>query len=229
MKKTNVNKTCLVSVFALCLAASAYAQAAQEPSGAPPSAGPDPGLVGNSYSEASLGYQKQEFLPYALRDYGFVTNGSALKEGAWGLDGNLAFDYLYGEAVGVYDHVDNAEAGLTNFIVQSWGRPFITTDAGYAWERAGDVSRRSFAYTLTGGVEFEVLRNLALAPYVDYEAEPHLYNHEVPVASLPDHLTTYGVKAMVRLADKWRASVGLDVDQYSGSDLGYRAGISYAF
>ncbi len=218
-----------MSVFAFGLAASAYAQSAPGASDAPPSADPGPGLVGSSYSGVSYGYQEQEGAPYALHDCEFVANGSALRTGDWGLDGNLTYDYLFGEANGLFDHVNNTEVGLTNFVTRSWGRPFATTDAGYAWERDGDVSRRSFAYNLTGGVEFDVLRCFALAPYVDYQAEPHLYNHEIPTASLPDHVTYYGVMATLPLAGKWKASLGLDTDQYSRDDVGYRAGVSYAF
>jgi hypothetical protein len=93
----------------------------------------------------------------------------------------------------------------------------------------GGVSRKGLAYSLTGGVEFQVLKNLELSPFVEYQAEPHLYNHGAPEASMPDHVFDYGVKATYRLTKEWKASLTADLDQHSGRDWGLRAGVSYNF
>jgi hypothetical protein len=232
MKKINTTQTSLVSVLALGLAISASAQSMQNsPANPPDSAAVDsgPGLVGTNYSELSFGYQRQEGSPSDLRDYEFVTNGNVYKNGSVGADANFTFDYVDGAAYGFSDHRDEAQFGLTGFLQETWGKPFITGDAGMAWERAADASRKSFAYTGIGGVEFQVLRNLALTPFIEYQAEPHLYNHGLPWANLEDHLVDYGVKATYSFTQNWNASLSADLDQHSEKDWGLRGGVSYRF
>jgi hypothetical protein len=114
-------------------------------------------------------------------------------------------------------------------MMESWGKPFLTVDAGYAWQRAADVSRKSFAYTGIAGVEFQVLRDLALSPFLEYQAEPHLYSHERPLANFDNHVLDYGVKATFRINRAWNASLTADLDQHSERDWGLRAGASYHF
>jgi hypothetical protein len=232
MKKTTIKQTSLLSALVFGLAVSASAQSVQNSAGAQPdpaAADPGPGLIGINYSELSFGYQREEAMPRDLRDYEFVTNENLFKSATLGVDGNLTYDYLNGGGDGFIDHRDEAQLGLTGFLMETWGKPFVTADAGMAWQDAGGVARKSFAYSLTGGVEFQVLRNLALTPFLEYEAEPHLYNHELPAANFPDHLVDYGVKATYRLTRQWSASLGADLDQYSGRDWGLRGGVSYRF
>jgi opacity protein-like surface antigen len=232
MKKINVKQTSLVSVLALGLAISASAQSVQQSPAAPPdpaAVDPGPGLVGTNYAELSFAYQKQEGSPSDVRDYEFVSNGNVFRDGAMGADVNFTYDYLDGAASGYSDHREEAQLGFTGFLLETWGKPFLTGDAGMAWERAADASRKSFAYTGAGGIEFQVLRNLALAPFVEYQAEPHLYNHGLPWANFPDHLLDYGVKATYRITSSWNASLTADLDQHSGRDWGLRGGVSYRF
>ncbi len=204
---------------------SAWAQTVQQQA----AVDPGPGLVGTTYSEVEAGYQKQQGNPSHVRDLGFAYNQAIQKSGDWGLDANFSYAYLTGNAYGTRDYRNDAEVGLTAFMMQPWGKPFVTADGGYAWQNAGDVSRKGFIYTLTGGVEFQVLRDLALTPFMEYQAEPKFYNHERPVANFPDYGWDYGVKATYRFTREWSASVTLDLDQYSGSDLGVRAGVEYKF
>jgi hypothetical protein len=232
MKKTTLIQTSLASVLALGMAISASAQTMQAPAAGTPE--PDttpvaygPGLVGTNYSELSFGYQRQEGSPSDLRDYEFVSNGNVYRNGTVGADANFTYDYLDGSANGFSDHRDEAQLGMTGYLQETWGKPFITADAGMAWERAADVSRKSFAYTGIGGVEFQVLRNLALTPFIEYQAEPHLYDHGVPLANLEDHLVDYGVKATYRFTQAWNASLTADLDQHSEKDWGLRGGVSY--
>ncbi len=232
MKKINIIQTSVASALALGLAISASAQTMQAPVAgtSDPSATPvatGPGLVGANYSQLSYGYQKQEGSPSDLRDYEFLSNGNVFNNGSMGADANFTYDYVDGAAYGFSDHRDEAQLGLTGFLEETWGRPFITGDAGMAWQRAGDVSRKSFAYSGIGGVEFQVLSSLALTPFVEYQAEPHLYNHELPVANFEDHLVDYGVKATYDLTQAWNASVTADLDQHSEKDWGLRGGVGY--
>ncbi len=238
MKKTKIIQTSLLTVLALGLVLSASAQEGQNttitpsPSNAPagPMAiDPGPGLVGANYSELSFGYQKQEGTPSFLRDYEFISNGNIYRQSVWGADANFTYDYLDGSADGFNDRREEAQLGLTGFMMGSWGKPFLTADAGYAWQRAADVSRKSFAYTGIAGVEFQVLRDLALSPFLEYQAEPHLYNHEAPFANLESHVFEYGVKATYRLSRAWNASLSADLDQHSDRDWGLREGVSYHF
>jgi opacity protein-like surface antigen len=234
MKKITIIQTSLASVLALGMAISASAQAMRAPAAGTPE--PDatqvaagPGLVGTNYSELSFGYQRQEGSPSDLRDYELLSNGNVYRNSTVGADANFTYDYLDGSANGYSDHRDEAQLGMTGFLQETWGKPFITADAGMAWERAADVSRKSFAYTGIGGVEFQVLGNLALTPFIEYQAEPHLYNHGLPFANFPDHLLDYGVKATYRINQSWNASATADLDQHSASDWGLRGGLSYRF
>jgi hypothetical protein len=236
MKKNNLIQTSLVTMLALGLAISASAQAEQtSPATMPDTAttadtvSPGPGLVGTNYAELSFGYQKQEGSPSDLRDYEFLSNANVFKDGQLGADVNFTYDYLDGAADGYSDHREEAQLGFTGFLMETWGKPFLTADAGMAWERAEDASRKGFAYSGIGGVEFQVLRRLALSPFVEYQAEPHLYNHGLPDANLPDHLVDYGVKATYAINQSWNASVTPDLDQYSASDWGLRGALSYHF
>jgi hypothetical protein len=229
MKKTNIKKTCLAAAMAFGLAMSAGAQSVQSAPSDSVAADPGPGLVGNNYAELSYGYQKQEGAPSILHDYGFVSNANVFKNGSVGADANFTYDLLQGSAFGFDDHRQEAELGLTGFLMETWGKPFLTADAGMAWERAADASRKGFAYSGTGGVEFELTRNLALAPFVEYQADPHLYNHGLPWANFDDHLLDYGVKATLRITEQWHASVTADLDQHSDKDWGLKGGVSYRF
>jgi opacity protein-like surface antigen len=229
MKKINMKQTSLLSVLALGLALSASAQEAQTTPPQTLAVDPGPGLVGTNYAELSFGYDKQGGAPSILRDYELVSNGNVYRQGMWGADANFTYDYVDGSAYGFDDRLNEAQLGMTGFMMQSWGKPFVTADAGMAWERADDVSRKSWAYTGIGGIEFQVLRNLALSPFIEYQAEPHLYNHDLPFASYDDHLFDYGVKATYRFSRNWNASLTASLDQHSERDWGLRGGVSYHF
>jgi opacity protein-like surface antigen len=235
MKKTNIKQTCMLTALALGLTLSASAQSMQNTSsasGTPPEqtpSAPGPGLIGTNYVELSYGYQKQQNEPSGLRNIELVSNGAVLKQDNWGLDGNFTYDHYYGDANDFSDRRDEIEMGPTAFLTEFWGKPFVTADAGFAWQHAAGVSRKSYAYTVTGGVEFQVANNLVLTPYIEYQGEPHLANHELPIADLPNFVLSYGVKATYRFTRNWSASVGIDQDDHSGRDFGFRGGVSYHF
>jgi hypothetical protein len=228
MNKNTIKQTLILSGLALGAALSASAQSASSAAPNLTAADPGPGLLGSNYSELSFGYQRQD-APRDLRDYEFVSNASIYKEASLGLDGNFTYDYIDGGDFGFIDHRNEAQLGLTGFLMQPWGKPFLSADAGMAWQDAANVSRKGLAYSIEGGVEFQVLKDLALSPYIEYQAEPGLYNHGLPAADFPDHLVDFGVKATYRITREWSAVLGADLDQRSGRDWGLSAGISYRY
>jgi hypothetical protein len=229
MNLQNLRKTYILSVLALGAALSASTQTETTESAAPLVSAPGPGLVGTNYSELSFGYQNQGGSPGELRDYEFLSNAAVYREGIWGGDANFQYDHLNGGGDGYSNRRDRGMFGLTGYMNQTWGKPFVTADAGYAWQRAGNISERSFAYELQAGVEFRVLPAVSVSPFLEYDAEPRLHNLVPAVANFPDHVVDYGVKATYRLTREWSLSATALMDQYSGRDFGVRAGVDYRF
>jgi hypothetical protein len=230
MNLSNLKKTCFVSVLALGAALSASAQQTSAMATEPPIVTDQgPGLIGSNYAELSFGYQNLGGSPGELHDYEFISNSAVYREGIWGGDVNFQYDHLNGGGDGYSNRRDRAMFGLTGYLTQSWGRPFLTADAGYAWQRAGDISQKSFAYSFTTGVQFQVLPALSVSPFIEYDAEPHLHNVVPATANFPDHVIDYGVKATYRLTRQWSVSAAAFQDQYSGRDFGLRAGVDYRF
>jgi len=212
------------------VAISASAQAQPAAGGAPPTAtGQNYGLIGATYSEVDLGYLRQDDAPKVSHDYDFIYNQAFLRTAGGGLDGNLTYDFLTGSALGLHDYRNELQAGVTAYLSPSWGKPFVTADAGQAWERVAGMDSKSLVYTFTGGVEFQVAPAVVLTPFVEYQAEPWLDNHAPALGNLPTHDWDYGVKATYRFTPQWGASLGVAMDQYNRNDLGYRAGLSYHF
>jgi hypothetical protein len=230
-----IGRTHLLAALALGLAVSASAQSLQSPSSPPAPAASAPlqsasGLLGGTYGQFQLGYEKEDGgIPGVLHDYDFLYNQALFKSGDLGTDINLNYDYLTGHAFGAHDYRNEATAGFTEYLLQAWGDPFVTGNFGEAWQRADNVGRKSFAYSFTGGVEFPIVKDLALTPFVEYQAEPQLYNHELPYAFMPDHDWYTGVKATYRLTPQWSVSVTADMDQYSSQDLGFFGGLTMHF
>jgi hypothetical protein len=234
-------KTTHLVALALALPFAALAQSTTDSSGTPasmsasqpavaaPQAAPSYGLLGDAYSGLNFGYLKNSGSPGEYRDYGFVSNTNLEKEDGWGIDGNFNYDYTTGDALGFHDYRNEFEFGATGFLADSWGRPFLGVGAGWAWERAGGDKRSSFAYSSEAGIEFQVLRRLVLTPYLKYQAEPRLHNNAAPIANFPNRVWNFGLMATYRLTPRLSATVGLDVDQYSERDVGYRAGLAYHF
>jgi hypothetical protein len=241
MNKHNPIKTAQFIALALVLPFAAAAQSnadtpgasANLPSSQPvtptPEAAPTYGLLGESYSGVDFGYLKNSGSPGEYRDYGFASNTNFQREDDWGLDGGFNYDYTTGDGNGFHDYRNEFEFGGTGFLSDSWGRPFVGLGAGWAWQHAGGISHGSFAYSARAGVEFQVLRRLVLTPYIEYQAEPRLHNNLAPMVDFPNRLWNFGVMATYRLTDRFSATVGFDVNQYSARDLGYRAGLAYHF
>lgn len=226
MKKTTTEKTLIAAALALGLAVSASAQQAQS---APPAQDAGSGLIGTSYSEFSVGYQKQEAMPDVLHDYNLFVNGALLKEGSMGLDANFSYDYASASALGFHDYRNDFLVGATGYLAESWGKPFITADAGLVTQQTAGTTSNALGYTFTGGVEVPIVHDLFLTPFVSYIGDPHLQDHDPVNALLPNYTWYYGIKATYRISREWSASLSAQLDQHSSNDFGFRAGVSYNF
>jgi len=227
--KTTTEKTLILAALALGLALPASAQTAQPAASDPAPASASSGLVGNSYTEFSLGYDKQSTTPGLLHDYNLLYNESVSRSDVFGVDGSFSYDYLSGGAVGRHDYRNEILFGATGYATESWGKPFVTAQAGWATQQTADLTSNSLAYALTAGVEVPVYRSLFLTPFLTYEAEPHLRDHSPATAELPNYAMSYGVKATYRIDREWSASLGAQMQDRSSRDLGLRAGLSYHF
>jgi hypothetical protein len=240
MKINTIKKIAYTAALSAALPLATLAQTTADsqgnPTGAvvateatPASIVPSYGLLGDAYSEVDFGYLKNSGSPETLHDYGFVSNANMERQDDWGIDGDFKYDYMTGGALGFHDYRNVAQFGVTGFLTQSWGRPFLSADAGWAWQRAAGSARNSFEYMPSAGVELQVLRRLVVTPDIQYQAEPRLRNDLSSVADFPNHLWEYGVKTTYRFTSELSASVGLDLDQYSEKDLGYGAGLTYHY
>jgi hypothetical protein len=232
MKKTKIESTIRLAAFAAALTVSAWAQSGPVGSGNPASPhdqDPSYGQLGDSYFEFDAGYQSNASSPGALHDYGIVSNTNLEKGNDWGIDGNFNYDYLTGGAYGFHDYRNEPQFGVTTYLSQFWGRPFVNGDFGWAWERDGGESHNSYAYTGMAGIEFQVLKPFVLTPFVEYQAEPNMHIDSPSAGDLPNHLWDTGVKGTYRLTQQLSASLGVDLDQYKASDWGYKAGVAFHF
>lgn len=211
----------------LALSASAQSPASSPPDTATSSI--DGGLVGNNYSEFSFGYLKQDAMPGVLHDYDLLVNQAVAKEGIFGFDGNLSYEYLTGGALGYHDYRNTLMLGATVYTQQGWGKAFLTADAGWANQQTSDITANSLAYAFTAGVEVPVVHRLTLTPFIEYQGEPHLQDHNTAFASLPNYVWDYGIKATYAITREWSASLTAQLDQRSSSDLGLKAGFSYRY
>lgn len=227
--KTNVEKTLLAAALALGLATVAPAQQAQPAQPAAPGAFSPSGLIGTNYAEFGAGYQKQDATPGVLHDYGLLLNQSVTKEGSFGFDGNFAYDYLTAGAAGHHDYRNSVMMGATGYLVERWGKPFITADAGLVTQQTAGSTSNALGYNLTGGVEVPVTDAFFVTPFATYDGDPHLQDHAPAVATLPNYIWYYGAKATYRLTRQWSASVTAQIDQHNVDDLGLRAAIDCRF
>jgi hypothetical protein len=231
MKLTKHSIASILSALALGAAAPAFAQEAVTSTTPSQAAAVDPGAgqIGTSYSELSFGYQKIDGVPKDFRDYELLTNGAVYREGQLGFDANFRYDYLTADTADTSNRRSTALFGGTGYLLETWGKPFVTADVGYAWQEAANYSRRSVAFAFDTGVEFQVLKTLALTPYLEYVDAPLLYNRGLPAINFPNHLFTYGVKATAKITKEWSGSLGADLDSHSSNDFGLKASVSYRF
>lgn len=199
------------AIFALGLTVSAFAQSVAS---APAPTSGNQGLLGTTYAGGEFGYTHHiESSPNVLRRYGFVYN-QPLPEG---VDFNFNYDYLTGSAAGSRAYAQTVAIGLTGYIPQSWGKPFLNGDVGWIFQKANGFKDDSFVYKLKAGVEFQVLPPLVLIPYVAYTEAPHL----------GDRGWTYGAKGVYRLNRQWSTALGAEIDE--AHNLEYTVGVNFHY
>jgi hypothetical protein len=229
MKKTKIETTIRMAILAAAVSARAWAQPAAGAPTAPLDQQPSYGLLGDTYFEFDAGYQSNASAHGVLHDYGITSNANIEKGTGWGIDGNFNYDYLTGSAYGFHDYRNTPEFGVTTYLAESWGRPFVNGNFGWAWERDGGQSQNSYAYAGVAGVEFQVLKAFVLTPFIEYQAEPNIHINSAYPGDLPNHLWDTGLKGTYRFTQQLSASLTVDVDQHKASDLGYKLGVAYHF
>jgi len=129
---------------------------------------------------------------------------------------------------GTRPRTDQLLAGLTaDQPVNSWFKPFLSGQAGIAFERdaelfssSGILSERNssdnFDYVLAAGAEFQVLRALVITPFASYQ-EIHQFSHD----------WEYGAKVSYRIVPRVSVSLTPEIDQHH--NLGYLAGVNFHF
>ena len=211
--KTSSLKFLFISGAALLgLAATATAQRTDGTTQRP--AGVGVGLIGATYVGTEFGYTHQvDGGPGVVRNYGFVYN-QPLPEG---LDFNFNYDYATASEAGISAKEQKLSVGLTGYRTLGWGKVFLQGNTGWAWAKAAGVRENGFAYSLKTGVQFQLMSQLVLTPYVSYEAAPRLHTHE----------WNYGVLTNYRFTKEWSATLGAKIDE--NHNVNYAAGVNFHF
>ena len=218
-------KHLLVATAALGLIGPASAQQAPEPAtpistsltaaGASTMQDDRYGLLGEDYTGVRFGYVHHTAAPpRALHRYGFVSNRPL----APGLDTAFNYDYRTGGANGNDYWWHDTGITVAGYLA-SLGevKPFLAGNAGWQWRNLGGVRSNGFAYTAGTGAEIRLARQLAVAPYVDYQEVPH-FN---------EHAWTYGANGTYRFARDWSGLLGAELDEHH--NLGYTLGMNRHF
>jgi hypothetical protein len=231
MKKTNVKLLLISGALALSAVASSSAQmAATGPASAAnaPVADTNYGLLGSNYLSLDYGYLRDEQHPYPLvsHDYGAEFNHALTP----GLDLNVNYDYLTGSYQGQSIWRNQATAGLTAYApINSMLKPFVDGAVGWDWQHyadrfftggtsglVGGPRDAQFTSILGAGVEIQVLHQLVISPFGDYQAI-HNYGHD----------WNWGAKATYRLTPQLSVSLIPQVDEHN--NLNYGAAVNYHF
>lgn len=209
MKLYRKNRLFILGLYALGLSSGALAQTTSSTS--PTS---NQGLLGTTYAGAEFGYMHRiEGSPDVMRRYGFVYN-QPLPEG---LDFTFKYDHLTGSEAGSRQYSNGFLLGLTGYVPQTWGKPFLMGDIGWTFGKDAGVKSDSFAYKIKGGVEFQILPALVLTPYIAYEEAPHF----------GEHAWKYGAKAVYRVNRQWSGGLGAEIDE--NHNIEYTVGVNFHY
>ena len=185
------------------------------------------GLLGSTYVGANFGYTHDtDGGPSVLHDYGVTYNQSVFYQEATGIDLTAGYDTLSGSKSGETTHRQAIDLGLTGYLTQPWGKPFVSGVLGWDWQRSNGQGSHSLAYTLSTGVEFQLLKSLVLTPEVSYVGTPRLVTAR-SAGNLPNFDWTYGAAFTYRIERNWSTSLGAYADR--DRSLTYKAGVSYHF
>ena len=217
--KNPIKKSLLLSCMlagGLSLPAGAQPASPFSPSVAPayPANG-NYGLLGTTYAGADFGYtHKVEGSGGIGRRYGFVYN-QPLPEG---VDFNFNYDY-FRNSEGRRDIRAHALAlGLTGYLPQSWGKPFLNGDVGWAWKKTGGGSRdNAFFYKIKVGVELQLAPALVLTPYAYFKEAP----------DFSERAWHYGASSTYRFNPRWSGSLGAEMDEKH--NIEYVLGVKYHY
>lgn len=185
------------------------------------------GLLGSTYVAADFGYTHHtDGGPSVLHDYAVTYHQSVFYQEATGIDATLGYDTLSGSTRGETTHRQAFDLGLTGYLTEPWGKPFITGALGWDWQRSDGQGSHSLAYTLSTGVEFQLAKPLVFTPVLSYSGTPRLVT--APTAgTLPNFEWTYGGAFTYRLTRSWSTSLGATADR--NRDLTYKLGVGYHF
>jgi hypothetical protein len=229
MKQNSKIKLILLSAFALCGAAiSASAQdAMKSPQPTNQSLDSGYGLLGTNYYGADFGYVNHtSSSPSIYHDYDAELNQNVHQQGILGVDATVSYDYLKGTGANdLWTRRQQVALGLTGYVIQPWGKPFVSVGTGWDWDRSGGRYSNSYMYNFATGVEFQILRPLVFTPFVSYEATPRLDTN--PATALNRFEANYGGKFTYRLDHNWGVSLGASADR--DRDLTYKAGVQFHY
>lgn len=228
MKQKKYMKLLLACTVALLATASAVH--AQSPIiNTQPATPNDPvfGQLGSNYAEADVGYlHHTDGPPGIAHDYDLTLNQNVYQQGITGLDAQLGYSYLDANNNSFAAHRQVFDLGAVGYLSQSWGKPFLAADVGWADQRAAGVSTHSYTYDLGAGVEFQLLRQLVISPELTYDATPKLTTPGYALG-LSNYEWNYGAKATYRITKQVSATLGVFADQ--NRDMTYRVGLGFHY
>lgn len=211
MKTNNSLRTIILSFALLGLTLGLRAQDATIP--APTSA--TYGLIGESYTGITFGYTHHvDGPPRALRTFGFIVNRPIEVN----LDGAFKYDYTGSSLLGQHNHAHRiAASAMYYWPNKGSAKPFVDADAGWIFQKFGGVSDNAFTYLVGVGVEFQVLTQLVVTPFVNYQDIP----------AMNSRAWGYGAKATYRLAKEWSTSLRVRLDE--DHNVEYQVGVNRHF
>lgn len=166
------------------------------------------GWIGETYSGLEWGYTRhRESAPSVLHRYGFVSSRPLLE--ADNLDAAFHYNYTRGSTLGANGKQHDFELAFTGYLTRGSVKPYLEGRTGWAWAKAGAVSRNSFAYRAGGGLEMLIGPQFSLTPFINFRETPHFH----------ERAWTGGMKAGIRINRGWSSSVAVEFDDEHNSQF----------
>lgn len=209
------NSSLRTTLLALAAFAFTFEAQAQDRSITQPGLTPaNYGLLGQEYSGINLGYTRHvSGPPRALRSFGFISN----RPTAANLDAAFKYDYTGSSALGGHNHAHRVAGSVAYYWATGSVKPFVEGDAGWLFTKGGGRKSDSFVYLVGGGVEIQVLSQLVITPFVNFQEAPHFNSRG----------WGYGAKATYRLAQEWSTTLSVRLDEDRNEE--YRLGVNRHF
>ena len=217
-QKTKLTFIISAAAVSLGLALTATAQTADVNAAAPAPTEAGWGLLGTGYTSATFRYTDLDNGPPSAQRGAGIEFNQALQPG---LDFNLGYDWARASAGSLRFTSQDLNAGVTAFTKLDWGKPFVQALAGWEWRRGGGASDSSFAYTLGTGVEFQVARQFAVTPYINFVRATGFNRSE----------GDFGVKGTYRFTRQWGLTAGVQYEAISHAKdaTQYTLGVNYHY